>query len=98
MAVLIDPKLATGETDVQFQFQQMEGEQSTSGQAPMLVLSKLAEKDIDPADRATVIYASDEDKFWDLLIHTRSKDWSGFCESQSQIDDPSTPQAIHDEL
>lgn len=92
MAVLVDPRLATGETDVEFTFEQSEQDPN---QPPMLMLRKLAEDKTDPDDRATVIYAFDEDRFWDLLVHTRSRDWSGFCKSQK---DESVLGNMHDEL
>lgn len=96
MAILVDPKLATGEIDVEFTFDHPDDEPSTQEKAPMLMLHKIAEKDIDPADRATLVYGFDESKFWDLLVHTRSRDWSGFCQGSSK--DEAQSGTPHDEL
>lgn len=76
MAILVNPALATGETDVEFTFEQ---DEEGGQQAPVLALRKLEDPEITPGDRATVIHDIDSDKFWNLLVHTRSRDWKDFC-------------------
>lgn len=99
MAILVNPALATGETDVEFTFEVESGSES---EAPVLALRKLDEEDITPDDRATVTYDIDSEKFWDMLVHTRSRDWTGFCaasrEGASDVETKEEPTQTHDEL
>ena len=87
MAALLDPSIVKAESDVTFEFE------------PTLGMRKIEGQDITPGDRSTLIYEIDETRFWDLLVHVRSKDWSGFCRAGTgrgqtrQVGDP-----VRDEL
>ena len=103
MAILVNPALVSGgETDVEFTFEPEAGSQFD---APTLALNKIKEEDIDFNDRATVIYEFDSGKFWDMLVHTRSRDWSGFCAAKGDGGDGGGNEKdaeeagqLHDEL
>lgn len=103
MAILVNPALAAGESDVEFTFEQ---DEEGGQQAPVLALRRLEEAEITPGDRATVIHDIDSDKFWDLLVHTRSRDWTDFCAtsglrkdaSRVTVADEDSMNKAHDEL
>ena len=83
-AVLLDPSIIKAEEDFMFETD------------PTLHARKLDPEEIDEGDRATLIHAIDEEKFWDLLVRVRSKDWSKFCQEHGKKHQ-SGPSS-HDEL
>ena len=82
-AVLFDPRMSAREAEVEFALQ------------PSLHVVDIEAEEVDPGDRSTLIYAIDEDKFWDLLVRVRSKDWSDFCTQPEMV---TSTGGQHDEL
>lgn len=59
---------------------------------PSLNMRKLKPEEVE-GERATLIHAIDDAKFWDLLVKVRSKDWSTFCAGRVKMNG-----SRHDEL
>lgn len=82
-AVLFDSRVIAKEAEVEFVLQ------------PSLHVVQIGAEEVDPGDRSTLIYEIDEDKFWDLLVRVRSKDWSEFCTQSEMV---ASTEGQHDEL
>lgn len=95
MAVLVDPSSITGETDVEFEFEYPDETKPPEQQAPILSVRQIDNEEVTPRAGTTVIYDMNEEKFWDMLVHTRSRDWTGFCQKNQ---DGSELGKAHDEL
>lgn len=72
------PESRIDQTDVEYTL--IEDGHDRTNEAQELMLPKLAEKDIDPSDRGTVIDSIKETKYWESLIHTHGRDWPSFAE------------------
>ena len=81
-AVLFDPSMIKAEQDFMFELE------------PTLRARRLSEEEID-GERATLIHSIDAEKFWNLLVHVRSKEWSTFCSTHSEH---ASSRSAHDEL
>lgn len=83
MALLVTSSLTTGEIDMELMFEYLEDENGILNERPILMLRKSADKDIDLSER---IYLIEEANFRDLLVHTRSRDWTGAREGKNEND------------
>jgi hypothetical protein len=79
-AVLFDSGIIAKEAEVEFE------------EDPTLQVIQADMATVEPHDHSTLIYEIDEEKFCGLLVHVRSKDWSQFCSSSTNVG------SRHDEL
>lgn len=81
-AVLFDSRIIAKEVEADIELE------------PTLQVVQVDPEKAEPHDHATLVYEIDEESFWNLLVHVRSKDWSDFCDA-SRI---ASTSARHDEL
>jgi hypothetical protein len=86
MAILVNPALISSEPDVEFS---MESPDDDDSEQAMLMLRKISQEEVDPSEQF------DREKFWDLLVRIRSRDWNGFCKNAVEVGQADTQ---HDEL
>lgn len=75
LAAILYPSLISGEDPISFE---MESDPQNP-ELQFIAVTKVDEDSLGPSEVTSLITGLHENKFWDLLIRIRSRDWRGAC-------------------